>query len=184
MTSESGSKARARALWRYVGDERPPFAVAPAAGQESVWDYPRPPRIAEDGREIVVRLGSIEIARTRRARRVLETASPPTFYLPRGDVRMDLLAPADGTSFCEWKGAARYLSVVTPARRLDAAAWWYPAPLSGFEWLEGHIAFYPQHLECLVEGARAQPQPGRFYAGWITPEVVGPFKGDAGSGGW
>ncbi|MEJ8845171.1 DUF427 domain-containing protein [Variovorax rhizosphaerae] len=186
MTSASDDDRRAfaRSLWRYVGDVRPPFAVTPEAGQESVWDYPRPPRIAPDAREVTVRLGDIEIAHTRRALRVLETASPPTWYLPRSYVQVALLQPAAGQSHCEWKGEARYLSVVTSQRRADAAAWWYPAPLPGFEGLEDHIAFYPQHLECRVDGLRVLPQPGRFYAGWITPELVGPFKGEPGSEGW
>ena len=187
MTStaeDEDSRARARAMWRYVGDERPPFAAVPGVGQESVWDYPRPPRIASDAREVVIVAGGTEIARTRRALRVLETASPPTWYLPCDDVRMDLVAPAAGESFCEWKGAARYASVVLPDRRFDAVAWWYPAPQAHFEALSGHIAFYPGPLDCRVDGIRVLPQPGRFYAGWITPELAGPFKGAPGSGGW
>ena len=182
---DDARRAWARSLWRYVGDERPPFAVAPGPGQVSVWDFPRPPRVEADAREVVVRHGGVEIARTRRALRVLETASPPTWYLPRADVDAACIAPAPGESFCEWKGAARYASVALPGRDpLTAVAWWYPAPLPGFEALADHIAFYPQPLDCRVEGVRVQPQPGRFYAGWITPELVGPFKGAPGSDGW
>ncbi|MBU1360553.1 MAG: DUF427 domain-containing protein [Gammaproteobacteria bacterium] len=184
MSNDAERIARARAQWRYVGQERPPFAVEPRAGQESVWDYPRPPRIERDAREIVICLGVTEIARTRRALRVLETASPPTFYLPIDDIRSNVLESASGSSFCEWKGDARYLSVVVGRERLESAAWSYPDPLSGFEPLQDHVAFYPHRLDCRVDGERALPQPGRFYAGWITPELVGPFKGEPGSSGW
>lgn len=177
-------RAWARSMWRHVGDERPPFAVAPAAGQVSVWDFPRPPRLVPDAREVTVHAGDVEVARTRRALCVQETASPPTWYLPRADVREDLIALAAGESFCEWKGTARYASVVLPGRRLEAVAWWYPAPLPHYAALAGHIAFYPQPLDCRVDGLRVVPQPGRFYAGWITPELVGPFKGAPGSEGW
>lgn len=176
---------RARAMWRWVGDERPPFAITPRAGEESVWDYPRPPRLVADPREVVVRFGDVEIARTRSALRLLETASPPTFYLPQRDIRMAQLVPADGSSLCEWKGEAGYWSVIgAGGARLDRVAWSYPAPFEEFAALRDHIAFYPQPLDCRVDGVRVQPQPGRFYAGWITPEVVGPFKGEPGSGGW
>lgn len=183
-SDDAERRAFARSLWRWVGDERPPFAIAPAPGQQSVWDFPRPPCVALDGREVTVALGTVRIARTRRALRLMETASPPTWYLPRADVQMGLLLPAPGASFCEWKGEARYLSVVTTAGRLDAAVWWYPEPSPGFEALTDHVAFYPQALDCRVDGVRVLPQPGRFYAGWITPELVGPFKGEAGSEGW
>lgn len=175
---------RARSAWQFDGRTRPPFAVPPVAGQESVWDYPRPPRLAPDAREIVVRLGDHEIARSRRSVRVLETASPPTFYLAPDDVRLECLEPERGRSRCEWKGEARYWSVVVPGRRVAAAAWSYDDPLPGFESLRGWVGFYPGLVECFVDGVRVQPQPGGFYGGWVTPELVGPFKGAPGSGGW
>jgi len=177
--------ARAAAMWRHVGCERPPFALPPGPGQESVWDYPRPPRLVPDAREVVVMAGSVEIARSCQALRLLETASPPGFYLPALDVRTDLLTPAAGLSNCEWKGQAVYWSVKQPeGDELDSVAWSYPQPLAPYEALAGHFGFYPQHLACFVAGSRVQPQPGRFYAGWITLDVVGPFKGAAGSDGW
>ena len=178
------AQARARAMWRHVGQVRPPFAQTPGPGQESVWDYPRPPHLEPDAREVRVMAGPVEIARTRRALRLLETASPPTFYLLPDDVLMALLRQAEGASFCEWKGEARYWSVQAGLQWRDAVAWSYAQPLPGFERLRDHIAFYPSKLECFVAGVRALPQPGRFYAGWVTPEVVGPFKGEPGSGGW
>ena len=177
--------ARASAMWPHVGSKRPAFALPPGAGQESVWDYPRPPRLVPDSREVVILAGDTEIARSRRALRLLETASPPGFYLPAQDVRTALLRPAAGASQCEWKGQAAYWSVQPPSGdALDSVAWCYPQPLAPYGALAGHFGFYPQHLACFVGGVRVQSQPGRFYAGWITPEVVGPFKGAAGSGGW
>ena len=173
-----------RAKWKYRGQERPPFAIAPQPGQECVWDYPRPPRLAPDCREVVVRLGAVVIARSSRTIRVLETASPPNFYIPPGDVTMSAVEPAEGGSFCEWKGEARYWTVATPVLRLERAGWSYPAPLSGFEGIRDYLAFYPAQLECFVDGVRVLPQPGRFYGGWVTPELVGPFKGEPGSGTW
>lgn len=171
-------------MWQYTGRRRPPFAIEPDPGQESVWDYPRPPRVQPDAREVVVGCGDTVIARTRRALRVLETASPPTYYLPRDDVRLECLEPADGQSFCEWKGVAVYWAVVVDGRRWPRAAWSYPDPAPAFAALRHHFGFYPTVLDCRVDGRRVQPQPGRFYAGWITPEVVGPFKGEPGTEGW
>ena len=120
---------RAQSAWRYRGQERPPFAVVPGPGQESVWDYPRPPRIASDAREVTVRVGAHEIARSRRSVRLLETASPPTVYVPPDDVRMECFEMEAGTSRCEWKGEAHYWSVIVPGRRVNAAAWSYANPL-------------------------------------------------------
>jgi uncharacterized protein (DUF427 family) len=174
----------ARSLWKWRGQERPPFASPAHPGQESVWDYPRPPRLAPDPREVVVVWGTVEVARTRRAIRVLETAHPPSFYLPWSDVARHLFQPAAGASFCEWKGPASYWSLADGARRLERVAWSYPLPLAGAEALADCVALYPGSLECRVGGARVTAQPGGFYGGWITPELVGPFKGVAGSDGW
>jgi uncharacterized protein (DUF427 family) len=176
--------AAAREQWHWRGQARPAFAVAPGPGQESVWDYPRPPRLAPDTREVVVRWGDVEVARTRRAVRVLETAHPPSFYLPWEDVVKGLLQPAPGESFCEWKGPARYWSLTDGKRRVAKVAWSYPQPLAGAEALADCVAFYPAALDCRVDGAPVRPQPGGFYGGWITPELVGPFKGEPGSQGW
>jgi len=174
----------ARDRWRWRGQRRPDFAPAPAAGQESVWDYPRPPAIVPDSREVVIRWGEREVARTRRAIRVLETAHPPSFYLPWDDVARDLLRPAEGSSICEWKGPAQYWSLIDGEERLPKVAWSYPRPYSGAEVLADCVAFYPASLTCTVAGQAVLAQPGGFYGGWITPELVGPFKGEAGSGAW
>jgi uncharacterized protein (DUF427 family) len=174
----------ARENWHWQGQARPSFAQIPTSEQESVWDYPRPPRLMPDSREVVISWGSVEVARTCRSVRVLETAHPPTFYLPWEDVARHLLIPAHGSSFCEWKGPASYWSLAHDERRLERVAWSYPKPLAGGEQLADCVAFYPASLDCRVEGARVKPQPGGFYGGWITPELVGPFKGEPGSEGW
>jgi uncharacterized protein (DUF427 family) len=159
--------------------------VLPAPGQESVWDYPRPPRAERTARHVEVRFSGVLIASTRAAIRVLETSHPPTYYLPREDVRVDCLREAAGSSWCEWKGAARYYDVVVGDRHAPRAAWSYPAPTVAFAAIAGGFAFYAQILdECLVDGERVLPQPGGFYGGWITSDVVGPFKGEPGSQGW
>ncbi len=174
----------AREQWHWRGQVRPPFAVTPGPGQVSVWDFPRPPRLAADSREVVVRWGDVEVARTRRAVCVQETGHPPSFYLPWNDVARHLLHAAPGASVCEWKGPARYWTLVDGDRRLPHIAWSYPHPLAGAEALATCVAFYATGLECFVDGAAVLPQAGGFYGGWITPELVGPFKGEPGSAGW
>jgi uncharacterized protein (DUF427 family) len=174
----------AREHWPWRGQARPPHAVTPGPGQTSVWDFPRPPRLEPDTREVVVRWGTIEVARTTHALRVLETAHPPSFYLPWGDVARHLLQRAPGTSYCEWKGPASYWTLVDGERQLTGVAWSYPQPLAGAEALTDCVAFYAAGLDCSVGGAPVRPQPGGFYGGWITPELTGPFKGEPGSEGW
>ncbi|MEM7436955.1 MAG: DUF427 domain-containing protein [Myxococcota bacterium] len=177
--------ARARAKWRFRGDDRPEFALAPGPGQESVWDYPRPPRIVADPREVRVLYNDVPIADTRNALRVLETASPPVFYLPPSDVDTDRLRRERGSSLCEWKGAAAYWSWVTDdGHALSNVAWSYPKPFPEFEAIRDYISFYPARVTCYVGSERVGPQPGGFYGGWVTSDVVGPFKGEPGTGGW
>jgi uncharacterized protein (DUF427 family) len=184
MQAQPAWLAAARDAWSWRGQARPPFAVVPGPGQVSVWDFPRPPQLAQDGREVLVRWGEVPVARTRRAWRVLETAHPPSVYIPWQDVDRALLQAAGGSSYCEWKGPARYWDLVHGGRRLAGVAWSYPQPLAGAEALADCVAFYPAALHCRVDGAAVQPQPGGFYGGWITPELVGPFKGGAGSARW
>ena len=160
--------------------------VTPGPGQESVWDYPRPPRLENCARHIQVIFNGMLIAETRRAQRVLETSHPPVYYIPPTDVRMAYLRPTPGrSSFCEWKGAARYYTIAVAGKVAEAAAWYYPRPSAPYAALRDHIAFYPARMDaCLVDGERAQPQPGDFYGGWITHEIVGPFKGAPGTMDW
>ncbi len=184
MTSIPEWVRRARARWHYVGQERPPFASVPGPGQESVWDYPRPPRVVPDAREVLIRVGNVQIARSSRCLRVLETASPPTLYLLPDDVHSEYLRLAPGGSFCEWKGEARYWTIVAAGATLDRAAWSYPDPLPGFEELRDYLAFYPAKVMCYLDAVQVTAQPGRFYGGWVTPDILGPFKGEPGSEDW
>ena len=170
-------------MWKYTGKDRPSFAVVPGAGQESVWDYPRPPALVPDSRLVEVRFGDIVLASSKRTHRVLETASPPTFYLPADDVHADLLVAVPGQSFCEWKGAAKYWGIAARPD-LGPVGWSYPAPTPAFEVLQGAFSFYPGRVACFVDEERVQPQPGGFYGGWITEEIVGPVKGEPGTGHW
>jgi len=170
--------------WQYDGRVRPPFAEPAKRGQESVWDYPRPPALVEDARRVVIRLGDTRIADTGAALRVLETASPPTFYLPLEDVVEGLLAWRDGGSVCEWKGVASYCDLVLPERRIADVGWRYPRPPPEFAAIAGCVSFYPGRVECYVAGERVRPQPGGFYGGWLTNEIVGPVKGVPGTGHW
>jgi len=159
--------------------------VVPGPGQESVWDYPRPPRIEPSTEHVVVLLGGTVIADTSDAVRVLETSHPPVYYLPRTAFRPGSLVPADGRSICEYKGQAAYLTVIAPGRREEAAAWTYPSPWGGYEELADRVAVYPGRMDsCTVDGEVVQAQPGDFYGGWITSRVVGPFKGAPGTLGW
>jgi uncharacterized protein (DUF427 family) len=160
-----------------------PDPVGP--GQESAWDYPRPPRLEPVSAHLVVVLAGVTIAETHRAYRVLETSHPPNYYFPPDDVAPDVLAPALGTSFCEWKGRAHYFSVRVGDRVEEEAAWAYATPSPAFASLRDHVAFYASRMDaCFVDGERVVPQPGEFYGGWITSRVVGPFKGGPGSRGW
>ena len=159
--------------------------VVPGPGQESVWDYPRPPRVEPVGARVRVVLGGTVIADTTHALRVLETAGAPAYYLPRADVRLDLLEPSPTTSQCEWKGGATYFSARGGERRVEDVAWSYEHPNQGYEAIAGHLAFYAAKVdEAWVCGERATPQPGGFYGGWLTRGIVGPVKGEPGSWGW
>ncbi|HEY5630065.1 MAG TPA: DUF427 domain-containing protein [Candidatus Limnocylindrales bacterium] len=163
----------------------PSQPILPGPGQESVWDYPRPPRVEPTPDRIRVVVDSFTLADTTRAFRVLETAGAPVYYVPPADVRSDLLAPTGHRSVCEWKGEASYSSIILPARTIANAAWSYVHPLPGYEVIRDHLAFYAWAVdEAWVGDELATAQPGRFYGGWVTSKVVGPFKGGPGSLGW
>lgn len=153
---------------------------------ESVWDYPRPPRVEPSRRRVRIELGGELIVDTTRAFRVLETSHPPTFYVPLEDVAAGALVPSeDRTTFCEWKGVASYYDVVAGGRTVERGAWTYRDPSLGFEPIRDAVAFYPGRMDaCFVDDERVVAQPGDFYGGWITSDVIGPFKGAAGSSGW
>lgn len=171
-------------MWKYDGRKRPPFADAPGPCQESVWDYLRPPKVVADRRRIIVRFGDILIADSISTFRVLETAAPPTFYIPPRDVGVELLQPFPGASVCEWKGAAKYWRLKTSEPAREAIGWSYPTAQRPYEMISGHFSFYPGRVECFVDHQRVRPQPGYFYGGWITDEIVGPWKGEPGTESW
>jgi uncharacterized protein (DUF427 family) len=151
---------------------------------ESVWDYPRPPAVEAEKRLVRVLHEGRVIAESERGVRVLETASPPTVYLPPEDVEPGAIEPVEGNTFCEWKGQASYLDVVGEGDRAERAAWTYREPKAEFGRLRDWIAFYPGRVECYLNEERVRPQPGQFYGGWITDEIAGPVKGEPGSEGW
>lgn len=162
-----------------------PLPIKPNPGQESVWDYPRPPRLEETEKHIQIIFNGVVIADTRRAKRVLETSHPPVYYIPPEDILMEYLSAGTGRSICEWKGEARYYTLEVNGKRAENVGWFYPNPTRGFLAIADHVAFYAAPMDaCLVDGERARPQPGNFYGGWITHDVVGPFKGEPGSMGW
>lgn len=136
-------------------------------------------------RRVRVVVGGVALADTTRALRVLETASPPTFYIPPEDVRLDLLVPEPRRTVCEWKGEASYWTIRAGERVVPSAAWSYPRPMPGFEALRDHLAFYAGRVdEAWVDEERVAAQAGDFYGGWVTSEIVGPFKGESGTLGW
>ncbi len=159
--------------------------VVPGPGQESVWDYPRPPRLEDSAKQIQIIFNHVVIAETNQAKRVLETSHPPTYYLPPADLRLEYFTRTPRSTFCEWKGQAAYYTIRVGDQQAENAAWFYPDPTPDFAAIKDHVAFYPSRMQaCYVDGEQVQCQPGDFYGGWITSDIVGPFKGGAGSWGW
>jgi uncharacterized protein (DUF427 family) len=159
--------------------------ITPGTDQESVWDYPRPPRVEDTSKHLRVVFNGTVVAETRRAKRVLETSHPPVYYIPPEDIKMEYLSRTSRTTYCEWKGRAAYYTLSVGDKRIEDAAWYYPDPTPGFEAIKDHLAFYPDLMDaCYVDGERVQAQAGGFYGGWITSDIVGPFKGDPGTWGW
>src|SRR6476659_2050820 len=167
MTERPAAYQAERERWRNLERVRPPGILVPGPGQESVWDYPRPPRIEPVTARVRVEFEVATIADTLRALRVCETSSPPCYYVPQADILMERLEPSERTSFCEWKGLASYWSVRVGLRHAKDSAWSYPEPDEGW-----------------VGTDRVTPQPGFYYGGWVTPNLVGPFKGSPGSESW
>ena len=179
--------ARHRAAW--ATRPRPSAIEVPKPGQESVWDYPRPPELRAAEGPLKVVFGGEVIAETTLGLRIVETAGAPVYFFPPVDVKMELLKEAQGSTFCEWKGEAVYFDLVASGKVSERAAFSYPDPLDdlgrGFDKVAGWIAFYASRVdEAWVDGERATPQPGGFYAGWVTSRLAGPIKGEPGSEGW
>jgi uncharacterized protein (DUF427 family) len=162
-----------------------PRRIPPGPGQESVWDYPRPPGLERSASAITVVFGGMVIIETRESWRVTETASPPTYYLDRTQFAPGVLQPGTGESWCEWKGRASYVDLVVGESVSRRAAWSYADPTPRYSPLAGHVAIYPSRVEaCFLDGEEVLAQDGDFYGGWITSRVTGPFKGEAGTLGW
>jgi uncharacterized protein (DUF427 family) len=159
--------------------------IPPGPGQESVWDYPRPPRLEDFPGEIKVVFGGFTIARSLSSKRVMETSHPPVYYIPPEDIVMEYLELNNYASWCEWKGKACYYNIVMGDTKAERAAWFYPNPVAAFKDMTDYVAFYAELMEgCFVNGEKVKPQPGNFYGGWITSNIVGPFKGIPGSWHW
>jgi uncharacterized protein (DUF427 family) len=157
----------------------------PGPSRESVWDYPRPPRVEDFAKPVLVVFAGKAIADTRRAKRVLETSHPPCYYIPPTDAAMECLSQTSRSTWCEWKGRATYYAVRVGDRRAENAAWAYLDPNPGFEAIRGYVTFYAHLMDaCYVHGEKVRAQEGEFYGGWITEGIVGPFKGGPGSMGW
>jgi uncharacterized protein (DUF427 family) len=170
-------------MFQYYGQRRPDFADKLGPDQESVWDYPRPPRLEATDELVEVFTHHAPLASSRAALRLLETASPPTYYIPANDINWRQLVPTDHTSYCEWKGQASYFALADDPEG-QPVAWLYASPSDAYAGIDQHASFYPGLVRCEVKGEHVMPQPGAFYGGWITNRVVGPFKGEPGTGTW
>lgn len=174
---------KARTHWQFKGEQRPDFAETPNKGQRSVWDFPRPPILEKTTKLIKVKYKGELIAGSAEAMMILETAHPPTYYIPPQHVKKDILVKIpDKSSFCEWKGAATYWALKDKPQIM--VGWSYAKPYDEFSALTDYYSFYPDVLDCYVDDEKARRQPGNFYAGWITDEFVGPFKGEPKTGHW
>ena len=159
--------------------------IDPGPWQESVWDYPRPPGLEPTPKHLRVTFNGQTVGETRRGLRVLETSQPPAYYFPPEDVRRECLTRSGYRTLCEWKGVAVYFTLQVQGKVSQNAAWSYPNPSAGFEPLHDYVAFYPSRVDaCYVNDVLVSAQEGDYYGGWITPDVVGPFKGRPGTEGW
>ena len=151
--------------------------IAPGPGQESVWDYPRPPHLEDTDKHIEIVFNGVTIADSRRAKRVLETSHPPVYYLPPEDIRLDCLTPAPGGSYCEWKGMAAYYTITVGDKQAPSAAWYYPNPTPSFVPLQNYVAFYPGRMDgCFVNGERVTPSPASSTAAGSRPTSSAPSR--------
>ncbi|MGD1899108.1 MAG: DUF427 domain-containing protein [Phormidesmis sp.] len=162
-----------------------PKPIEPGPNQESVWNYPRPPKVEDVAKHVTIIFNNELIADTRKAKRILETSHPPNYYIPLNDIQTQYLEPSAHASYCEWKGVASYYSLQVGERQAKDVAWTYPNISAAYEELIGYVGFYPGPMDaCYIDEEIVQPQAGSFYAGWITQDIVGPFKGGPGTLGW
>jgi uncharacterized protein (DUF427 family) len=163
-----------------------PQPIEPQPGQESVWDYPRPPRLERSPKQVKVIFNGVTIADSHDTYRVLETSHPPVYYIPPEDIQGEYLQQTTPQkSLCEWKGFANYYTVIVGEQQVINAAWYYSQPTAEFGAIKNYVAFYPSKMDaCYLDDEPVQAQLGDFYGGWITSDIVGPFKGDVGTWGW
>lgn len=162
-----------------------PTPIPPGPGQESVWDYPRPARLEDTNKQIRVIFNGITIAETNRAKRVLETSHPPAYYIPPEDIKLEYLVKNPRQTWCEWKGGCAYYDLKMGELYVPNVAWRYPQPTPDFIPIQEYYSFYAEKMEaCYVDEELVQPQAGNYYGGWITKDIVGPFKGGPGTMGW
>lgn len=162
-----------------------PKPIPPKPGQESVWDYPRPPRLEDVNQPIKVIFNGIILAETQRAKRVLETSHPPMYYIPPEDIKLEYLQQTSRRSWCEWKGSCSYYNITVADKQAVNAAWSYLSPVPEFIDIQNYYSFYASFMDaCYVGDELVQAQTGDFYGGWITQNIVGPFKGEPGTMGW
>jgi len=153
--------------------------------KESVWDYPRPPRLEKFSGELKVVFSGITIAHSKNAYQVLETSHPPVYYIPKEDIKTEFLRENNRTSLCEFKGIATYWDLKVGTQLIPNAAWSYEKPTPQFLPITGYLAFYSEKMDaCYVNGEKVKPQSGNFYGGWITKNIQGPFKGAPGTKSW
>ncbi|MEH1885432.1 DUF427 domain-containing protein [Nostoc sp.] len=162
-----------------------PNPIVPEPGQESVWDYPRPARLEDSNKSIRIIVNSIVLAQTSKAKRVIETSHPPSYYIPSEDIKLEYLIETPKKTWCEWKGKCQYYDISVGDRYINNAAWRYFDPSPDFVTIQEYYAFYPSLMDaCYVNDRLVMSQPGDFYGGWITTDIVGPFKGSPGTMGW
>ena len=146
--------------------------------QESVSDYPLPPSVEKTTKKVQVIFQEVTIAETVRAKRVLQKGHPPVYYIPQEDVQMKYLIPTSKNSTCEYKGKAVYYDLRVGEKTVTAAGWSYPEPTKGYEDIKDYIAFYPRLMDaCYVDGEKVTPEPGEYFGGWVTSDILGPFEG-------
>ena len=170
---------------RWSKSNKPKEVVIPKIGQESVWNYPRPPRIEPISDILIIENNQVEIVNSQNALKVMETASPPTYYIPTADIKIEYFQKNSKSSYCEWKGKASYYDFLSDGTIIQSVGWYYNKPKSKYASLKDHVAFYASKFDqCTVGEMKVTSQKGDFYGGWITDNIVGPFKGDPGTLGW
>ncbi|MBO1046801.1 MAG: DUF427 domain-containing protein [Dolichospermum sp. DEX182a] len=162
-----------------------PQPIPPQPGQESVWDYPRPAILEDTNKHLKIIFNGIVLAETTKGKRVLETSHPPGYYIPGEDIKIEYLIATSRKSYCEWKGICEYYDISVGDKYIHNAAWKYIQPTPNFQSIQEYYSFYASLMDaCYVNDELVKAQTGDFYGGWITTDIVGPFKGEPGTMWW